>query len=1625
MARGTRTDPKKFFLFLVCFVFCTRAAEEQDKRGFVLTAPKHLLAETVEHICLFFHNINYDGEIWLELLSENSTVISTSSQKIFKGKGECIEMFIPNLFIGNAKLSVRGIFPTEDGSDPYNIHQTKSVIIKHYNSLVFIQTDKPVYKPGEKIRFRILHVTMDLKPISDEIPSIWIEDPSGVRISQWLNEKPELGLIDLQMSLSTEPILGKWNIKASIGKLRKTQSFDVEEYVLPKFEVKISPPPFILANQLNAVWNVCAHYSYGKPVQGYAVIKAVLGSIEFPTKTVAQYEGKITGCHSIIGKIQQKLRSYGPFQIEIHAEVTELGTNATMTALAQSKIHLEALILDMSSYMPFYFKPGLPFHGKIKVTTPDHNSASNISVEISLETRTKRGISQIVASESFKSDDNGIISFITIPPVVSDTENVIIKAKILPVSSDSGPSDHDHSYFLPNHNFGPTSTISAPIWYSPSGSFLQIHRPADNLPCNGEYSFTVFYSELSQNIHLSYQVISRGNIIYQSSKLQILEENSLNFSNSWHLLPSRNKLSFNFFTIPIPLTPKMTPVSRLLVFYVRDDGEVVADSLKFEIEKCTENDVSLNFDTQRVIPATHTEISIKASPYSLCAVGIVDRAVHFLRANNQLTLTKIFNGLSAFDITKDSLPEQSKVKYCHQHFDSYPLHPFVDNSLIRVMEVESGYADAATAFDDTGVIIMSDLTFDTRPCVDVTGIMALARTFAMPISLEFQQPGPPGPQRQSREFSPPLFELPVITFRNKEKQIFEKKQKKSAVEIRNFFPETWLWELHKIGNSGQQKVPLKVPHSITHWVGNAFCISSYAGIGVALPAHLKAFQPFFMTYTLPYSVKRGETMKLLVSLSNYLQECLPIKATLQESKVFSIASETTFQKICLCKEETKTIQFLIRPKSIGKMNITVYAYTSTKNICDSNTPDPVSNEQARDAVTKSLLVEPEGFPKEDTWTSLICLNDSESNNDTEFEDVIKESVVLSISDTQVVPGSVRAYITVIGDTMGPSLQGLDHLVRLPVGCGEQNMVLFAPNIYVLHYLKNTNQLTTAMENKIISHLKTGYQRELTYRREDGSFSAFGKSDREGSIWLTAFVVKSFAQAREFIFIDDTIMDESISWITNKQMENGCYSFVGKVLHKDMKGGVSDSESSFAALTAYITIALLEAGIANDSKPIVNAFFCLKAEKEPDIYTLVLSTYASILAKDENYTSLLMKRLLGLGISKDNLLFWEKQSKKSLALNVEMSAYALLSLVSLGDQESILKAQKVFRWITQQRNSHGGFISTQDTVLALQALSEFAGKFQSNELEIEISVEAGKLNHVFEVNNENKLVQQIIKIPEVPTVVDFIALGKGCSILQTVLKYNVEHTEGSDAFNLDIRSENIGTTSAACKRHRLEICARYLLEDEFSNMIVIEIKMVSGFEPDKKSLAELLEKKDIKLKRWDTEGDQLNLYFDQLNAQEKCFSISITEKVEVKDTKPAIVTIYDYYQPELFVRKNYSIEGCNKETLAPFTDEELTELESLIVQGLDDFEKPSSKSSQTSTVSIPGENGKHPVEEIIPDPVYIPPLGTQEKEEFKSSKEQFKNFKSVEWELDFPDGIDGPPPHHHPTPNDLNNGENTT
>ena len=67
--------------------------------------------------------------------------------------------------------------------------------------------------------------------------------------------------------------------------------------------------------------------------------------------------------------------------------------------------------------------------------------------------------------------------------------------------------------------------------------------------------------------------------------------------------------------------------------------------------------------------------------------------------------------------------------------------------------------------------------------------------------------------------------------------------------------------------------------------------------------------------------------------------------------------------------------------------------------------------------------------------------------------------------------------------MGTTLNGLNNLLRMPHGCGEQNMVNFAPDVFVTDYLAVTHRLVDKIKEKAISFMEKGIRDYINEKLE--------------------------------------------------------------------------------------------------------------------------------------------------------------------------------------------------------------------------------------------------------------------------------------------------------------------------------------------------------------------------------------------------------------------------------------------------------------------------------------------------------------------------------------------------------------
>lgn len=255
------------------------------------------------------------------------------------------------------------------------------------------------------------------------------------------------------------------------------------------------------------------------------------------------------------------------------------------------------------------------------------------------------------------------------------------------------------------------------------------------------------------------------------------------------------------------------------------------------------------------------------------------------------------------------------------------------------------------------------------------------------------------------------------------------------------------------------------------------------------------------------------------------------------------------QRVSIPANSGRSLSFMIRPNRVGLTTLKITAISPL----------------AGDTIHQVLKVEPDGVTKYVNQPVFVSLNGNSRLHRRSLSELEKTLEVKippeAVEDSEEVVFQVGANIE------APTLEHLDELVRLPSGCGEQNMFNFVPNILVLRYLDAANRNSPRIAAEAKNFLAVGYQRELTYKHNDGSYSAFGPSDAKGSTWLTAYVIRSFHQAIKYTFIDPNILTAGLDFLAGRQVPSGEFPELGKVFHND--------HGNPLALTSYVLLAFFE------------------------------------------------------------------------------------------------------------------------------------------------------------------------------------------------------------------------------------------------------------------------------------------------------------------------------------------------------------------------------------------------------------------------------------------------------------------
>uniref|UniRef100_A0A8C5A6U7 Uncharacterized protein n=1 Tax=Gadus morhua TaxID=8049 RepID=A0A8C5A6U7_GADMO len=725
----------------------------------------------------------------------------------------------------------------------------------------------------------------------------------------------------------------------------------------------------------------------------------------------------------------------------------------------------------------------------------------------------------------------------------------------------------------------------------------------------------------------------------------------------------------------IRITAQMVPSLRLIGYYYDQHDVLVSDSVWVDVVDKCEMAVKVSPSMNPSPPGGTIGLEVEVKGRARVALLVVDKAMYALDRRNRLTAKQVFSAMESYDLG------------C-----SYRGGP----------DQDSIFTEAGLSFVSSG----------STPKANGIESKTQGNFSSIPMRRSCEE-------RRRR-----------VTEMNAEPQcadIFFKcclrgeALRKSAVEDNGFDRSKHVRKKSNITkgiltNANLFRHTLSLPNSITTWEIQAVTLSPTHGFCVVEPIELKTFKNIFVSLRLPYSVRRYEQLSIVAVIYNYGPDAVQLAVHMEQTPGLCSPDSSTFTafvKVSVESGSSTLVTFAAIPMISGAIPIKIRPYD-------------IINRWQPDAIEKSLNVWTEGEEK----TKEITYN----------YDLIGGAPFRFYGNlpNETVPGSSsNKFIKMEGAGFGESstrvllsAEGVNGLLRLPGGCAEKTMKLMAQTVLALRYLDLSQlwfQLPAGSRDLALQRTDEGLTRILTFKKADGSYGAWIAIP--SSYWLTALVVKvlSLLADRQMAGrgggpqghigrdVSNQDISTSVRFLMSVKKQDGSYSDPHPVYHREMDGGIRGAGKDIS-MTAFIAVALqhaipfVEQSMKNDVASIASSTSYLLSHvgelERP--YAVAITAYClAVCLPDIDGAKPAWKQLQALAAEDDNgCRSWKddpQSSSQQDAITVETTAYALLTAVA---HQDFPWADNASCWLVAQENYGGGFMSTQDTIVALEALAEY-------------------------------------------------------------------------------------------------------------------------------------------------------------------------------------------------------------------------------------------------------------------------------------------------------------------------------
>uniref|UniRef100_A0A8D3D1A4 Complement C3-like n=1 Tax=Scophthalmus maximus TaxID=52904 RepID=A0A8D3D1A4_SCOMX len=1347
----------------------------------------------------------------------------------------------------------------------------KVVLVSFQSGYIFIQTDKTLYTPNSKVHYRMFAVTPRMEPVErdDEIQTdasivIEIVTPEGIILPlDRVSLKSGIHSGDYQLAEIVSP--GLWKVVAKFHSNPQqsfSAEFEVKEYVLPSFEVILTPvSSFFYVDSPEFTVNIRATYLFGEEVHGTAyVVFGVLHDRQKKSFPNSLQRVMIENGHGVVQlKRQHITQTFSEINDLVGSSIFVAVSVLTESGSEMVEAELRGIQIVTSPYTihfkrtPKFFKPGMSFDVAIEVVNPDESPAQGVTVVVN-----PGAVQGLTAA-------NGIAKL---------TINTVARDPRLTITAKTNDPN-----ILPTRQA--SATMEALPYKTKTNNYIHIGVDTAELELGDNLKINLNLNRQSnEDTDITYLIMSRGQLVKHGryrTRGQVL------------------------ISLIVPITKEMLPSFRIIAYYHQTDTEVVSDSVWVDVKDSCMG--SLKLESSRPAPSYEPRrvfvLKVTGDPDATVGLVAVDQGVYVLNNKHRLTQKKVWDIVEKYDTGctpgggKDSMSvffdagllfesstasgtpyrQELKCRVPSRRKRSTTIMD-VTTSLVGIYKDQMQRECCLDGMKETTLLYTcerrSEYIFDGAACVE-----AFLHCCKEMESMRVEKKEDSLKLARSEEDDNSYMDSNEIVSRTK-------------------FPESWLWSDIKLpacppqtphcdSTSFMKNVPLQ--DSITTWQFTGISLSRTHGICVGEPLKVIVRKEFFIDLRLPYSAVRGEQLEVKAILHNYSPDDAIVRVDLmEEAHVCSAASKHARyrQEVRVGAQTTRSVPFVIIPMKEGQFPIEVKA--------------AVKDSSLNDGIMKILRVVPEGVlvksPKVITLdpTNKGGVQEEIINSGIPKKDLAPNtptSTQISVTGRENVGGLVENAIS--GKSMGT-------LIYQPSGCGEQNMIHMTLPVIATTYLDKTNQWETVgfqKRNEALQHIKTGYQNELAFRNKDGSFAVW--TNRKGSTWLTAYVAKVFTMANTLVAVQSEVICDAVKFlILNAQQPDGVFREVGRVSHGEMivRALISSASSISCQKIADAFHVCTEIPSLPGSIDKAVAYLGRRLPSLTNPYAVAMTSYA--LANEGNLDRETLFKFVSPALS-----HWPVP--KGRIYTLEATAYALLALVKA---KAFEEARPVVRWFSQQQKVGGGFGSTQATIIVYQAVAEYWANAKEPEydLNVDILLPGRSKPDRYNFNNNNNYATRTSKVNDINQNVKVTATGTGeATVTMVSLYYALSTEKESDCqkFNMSVEliPEKMDDEE---KIYKLRIQVLYKDRDHDATMSILDIGLLTGFTVNTNDLDLLSKGRARTIAKYEmntllSERGSLIIYLDKVShTRPEEITFRIHQKLKVGVLQPAAVSVYEYY-----------------------------------------------------------------------------------------------------------------------------------